>query len=76
MPRLFLHDAMRIVLEEAECHQMHAADLADAVYDRSLYLQRDGGKATYNQIRARVGHYPKMFEALPGNIIRLREGKR
>jgi antitoxin Phd len=73
MPRYYLQDAMRIVLEEADGHQMHAADLADAVYNRRLYLQRDGGKATYNQMRARVGHYPEMFEALPGNIIRLRE---
>lgn len=29
-------------------------------------------KQKYNQIRARCSHYPEMFEALPGNIIKLR----
>jgi len=67
-----LHDAMCIVLKEAPDNQMHASDLADAIFEQSLYFQRSGDKADYNQIRARVGHYPDLFEALPGNIIRLR----
>ena len=67
-----LHDAMCMVLKEAPDNQMHASDLANAIFDQKLYLQRSGEKADYNQIRARVGHYPDMFEALPGNVIRLR----
>lgn len=67
-----LQEAMRIVLRDAKDHQMHAAELADAVYERGLYLQKNGEKAKYNQMRARCGHYPDMFEALKGNIIRLR----
>lgn len=73
MPNYTLHDAMRIVLSEAENKTMHAAELADEIYKRKLYLKKDGNKAEYTQIRARCGHYPDMFEALPGNLIRLKD---
>lgn len=73
MPNYTLHEAMRIVLSEAENKTMHAAELADEIYKRRLYLKKDGSKAEYTQIRARCGHYPDMFEALPGNIIRLKQ---
>lgn len=69
-----LQEAMRIVLSDAEDKTMHASKLADEIYERRLYLQKNGNKAQYTQIRARCGHYPDMFEALPGNIIRLKEG--
>lgn len=68
-----LQEAMKIVLLDASDHAMHAADLADEVYRRDLYVKKDGGKAQYNQIRARCGHYPDLFETLPGNIIKLKE---
>lgn len=68
-----LQEAMQLVLREAEGNQMHAADLAEAIYQKGLYFKKDGSKAEYNQIRARCGHYPNMFEALPGNIIKLKE---
>ena len=73
MPNYTLHEAMRIVLSEAENKTMHAAELADEIYRRRLYLKKDGSKAEYTQIRARCGHYPDMFEALPGNLIRLKD---
>jgi len=69
-----LQEAMKIVLSEAENKTMHASKLADEIYERRLYLQKNGNKAQYTQIRARCGHYPDMFEALPGNYIRLKEG--
>jgi antitoxin Phd len=69
-----LHEAMRIVLSEAENKTMHASELADEIYRRRLYLKKDGSKAEYTQIRARCGHYPDMFEALPGNYIKLKGG--
>ena len=72
MPNYTLHEAMRIVLSEAENKTMHAAELADEIYKRRLYLKKDGSKAEYTQIRARCGHYPDMFEALPGNYIKLK----
>jgi antitoxin Phd len=68
-----LQEAMRIVLSEAENHTLHASELADIIYDRKLYLQKNGEKAKANQMRARCGHYPDMFEALPGNYIRLKQ---
>ena len=68
-----LQEAMKIVLSEAENKTMHASKLADEIYDRRLYLQKNGNKAQYTQIRARCGHYPDMFEALPGNYIKLKE---
>ena len=73
MPNYTLHEAMRIVLSEVENKTMHAAELADEIYKRRLYLKKDGSKAEYTQIRARCGHYPDMFEALPGNFIKLKE---
>ncbi len=69
-----LQEAMRLVLLDAENKIMHAAVLADEIYNRGLYLQKNGSKAQYNQIRARCGHYPDMFEALPGNYIKLKDG--
>jgi len=70
---LTLHEAMKIVLSEAPDRTMHAAKLADEIYERKLYVQRNGGKASYMQIRARCTHYKHLFEALPGNRIRLKE---
>lgn len=69
-----LQEAMRIVLSETENNTMHASKLADEIYNRRLYLQKNGKKAQYTQIRARCGHYPDLFEALPGNYIKLKEG--
>lgn len=66
-----LQEAMKIVLSETENYTMHASKLADEIYNRRLYLQKNGKKAQYTQIRARCGHYPDMFEALPGNFIKL-----
>lgn len=68
-----LQEAMKIVLSEADNKTMHASKLADEIYERRLYLQKNGKKAQYTQIRARCGHYPDLFEALPGNHIKLKE---
>lgn len=72
-PKYTLQEAMKLVLAETEGKQMHAAELAEEVYQRGLYLKKNGAKAEYNQLRARCTHYPDLFEALPGNIIKLRE---
>lgn len=72
-PNYKLHEAMKIVLSEAENKTMHAKELADEIYRRRLYLKKDGNKAHYTQVRARCGHYPDMFEVLPGNYIKLKE---
>ncbi len=67
-----LHEAMQIVLSETKDYIMHASKLADEIYNRKLYFQKNGNKAQYTQIRARCGHYPDVFEALPGNYIKLK----
>lgn len=72
-PKLTLQEAMKLVLKDAEGRKMHAAELADEIYNRKLYLKKDGTQAKYNQVRARCSHYPEMFEALPGNVIQLKE---
>ena len=69
-PDYTLQDAMKTVLIEQLDRTMHAAKLADEIFKRHLYWRKDGNMAKYNQIRARVGHYPQMFEALPKNVIR------
>lgn len=68
-----LQEAMKIVLSEVENKTLHASELADIIYNRKLYVQKNGEKAKYNQLRARCGHYPDMFAAMPGNYIRLKE---
>lgn len=69
-----LQEAMKIVLSDKPNRTMHASELADEIFDRKLYFQKNGKKAQYTQIRARCGHYLNMFESLPGNYIKLREG--
>lgn len=69
---LTLQEAMQAVLMEADNQTLHASVLADIIFERKLYTKKNGDKAQYNQIRARCGHYPEMFEALPGNYIRLK----
>jgi antitoxin Phd len=77
VPRNYtLQEAMKIVLLETEDKTLHASKLADEIYERRLYLQKNGNKAQYTQIRARCGHYPDMFEALPGNYIKLKEDEK
>lgn len=71
-PKITLQEAMRMVLIETEDRKMHAAELSDEIFRRRLYLKKDSTQAKYNQVRARCGHYPELFEALPGNIIQLK----
>lgn len=68
-----LHEAMRLVLLEKEDHIMHAADLADEIYKKRLYVKKNGEKAEYTQVRARCGKYHEIFEAIPGNKIKLKK---
>ena len=58
-PDYSLQEAMKIVLKEQPEKMMHAAELAEEIFNRNLYWKRDGNMAEYNQIRARVGHYPR-----------------
>lgn len=68
-----LQQAMKIALSEAQNQMLHASELAEIIYDRKLYIQKNGEKAKANQMRARCEHYPDMFEALSGNYIKLKQ---
>ena len=70
-PVMTLKEAARAVLETAESDQMHVSELADLIYEKGLYLKKDGSKAPYTQVRAMCGQYPEDFETLEKNRIRL-----
>jgi len=63
---------MDIVLSERNDKTLHASELADKIYERRLYLKKDGGKAQASQIRLRCNNHPELFEAMHGNYIRLK----
>ena len=63
---------MKSVLSAVENNTLHASALADIIYERKLYVKKNGEKAKGKQLRARCSHYPDMFEVLPGNFIKLK----
>lgn len=60
--RMSLHDAMRTVLSSAPKRRMTAGDLAREINRRGLYKMRDGRPVEPQQIHARVGNYPELFD--------------
>ena len=72
--KLNLWDAMIIILSEQPQKKMHASEIAIAIDKRGLYFMKDGSSVKSMQIRARAGHKPEIFEALPGNFIKLKDG--
>jgi hypothetical protein len=73
--RLSAHGAMAEVLRTAPQYKMRPVDLAAEINRRGLYTMRDGRPIETQQIHARVGNYPDMFER-DGAFIRLRESWR
>jgi hypothetical protein len=69
---LTAHAAMAEVLRTAPQYQMRPVDLATEINRRGLYTMRDGRPIETQQIHARAGNYPDMFER-NGPFIRLRE---
>jgi len=69
--RLSLHDAMAEVLKSAPERMMRARDLAAEIDRRGLYRMRDGRPVEPQQIHARTGNYPHLFER-KGTFIRLK----
>ncbi|MDD4803280.1 MAG: hypothetical protein PHF24_10160 [Syntrophomonas sp.] len=67
-----LHEAMRIVLAEADNGTMFASELADQIFRRALYKKKDGNKALYKQILLRCKNYPDLFDVTPGKYIKLK----
>lgn len=69
-PSMTLHAAMAEVLVSAPEYMMRAGDLASEIERRRLYRMRDGRPVEAQQIHARVGNYPDLFEKV-GTLIRL-----
>ncbi len=59
---LTLHEAMVMVLKDAPGGMMRAGDLAAEINRRGLYRMRDGRPVEAQQIHARAGQYPHVFE--------------
>jgi hypothetical protein len=68
---LTLHDAMVEVLKNNAVGMMRAGDLAAEINRQRLYRMRDGRPVEPQQIHARVGHYPQLFDK-EGTYIKLR----
>jgi hypothetical protein len=68
---LTAHRAMAEVLRTAPQHKMRPVDLAAEVNRRGLYKMRDGRPLETQQIHARVGNYPDLFER-DGAFIKLK----
>lgn len=68
---LTAHRAMAEVLRTAPQHKMRPVDLAAEINRRGLYRMRDGRPIETQQIHARAGNYPDMFER-DGAFIRLK----
>jgi len=66
-----LHEAMREVLQAAPMRMMRAHDLAAEIDSRHLYRMRDGRAVEPQQIHARTGNYPDLFER-EGTFIKLK----
>jgi hypothetical protein len=68
---LTAHGAMAEVLRTAPQHKMRPVDLAAEINRRGLYRMRDGRPIETQQIHARAGNYPDMFER-DGAFIKLK----
>ena len=68
---LTAHGAMAEVLGTAPQHKMRPVDLAAEINRRGLYRMRDGRPIETQQIHARAGNYPNMFER-DGAFIKLK----
>lgn len=67
-----LHEVMLQVLRASPAGMMRAGDLAAEINARHLYRMRDGRPVEPQQIHARVGNYPHLFEKA-GTFIKPRD---
>jgi hypothetical protein len=68
-----LHEAMKVVIAESPLGMLRAGDIATEIQRRGLYRMQNGRPVEAQQIRARVGHYPHLFER-EGTFIKLTKG--
>lgn len=76
-PKKTLHEAILVVLKEADNEWMELEAIANAVNERQLYVQKNGQPVTADQVRARTltQSYRQQFD-VDETKIRLREKTR
>ena len=62
---------MTVVINDSHVRMLRASDLASEIDRRGLYRMRDGRPVEAQQIHARVGQYPHLFEK-EGTFIKLK----
>lgn len=70
--KLFLHEAMAVVLLKRKKRTDTIEYVANKIKDRGLYTQRSGRAAPLSQIRRRARKYPQYFDWLPPDQVRLK----
>lgn len=61
METLKLHEAIKLVLKEAE-RALTTIEIANAINGKKLYLRKDTNPVSTSQIGARVSNYPRLFQ--------------
>jgi len=76
-PKKTLHEAILVVLKDADNEWMELEAIANAVNERQLYVQKNGQPVTADQVRARTltQSYRQQFD-VDETKIRLREKTR
>jgi nucleosome binding factor SPN SPT16 subunit len=76
-PKKTLHDAILVVLKDANNEWTELEAIANAVNEKKLYVQKNGQPVTVDQVKARTltQAYKQQFEQ-DENKIRLRDEKR
>ena len=72
MGAITLHEAMRIVLQEAPDRTATTTHIANEIIKRQLYIQRKGGSVFPEQIFLRARQYPRLFELVGRTIVKLK----
>ena len=75
-PKKTLHEAIVVVLKDANNEWMELEAIANAVNERKLYVPKNGQPVTVDQVKARTltQAYKRQFEP-DGTKIRLRDEK-
>ena len=73
--RMYLHEAMKVVLGERPGHRARTSELSEAIGTRKLYLRKDGKTASASQINAGAKRYDKLFQFVEPGLVRLVSGR-
>ncbi|MBY0482599.1 MAG: hypothetical protein K2Q21_14680 [Chitinophagaceae bacterium] len=76
MPKLYLHEAIALVLLSKEDRKASIDEIADEINKRNLYKRKDENDVPAYQIMQRTklssGQYHHLFEWSEPNMVRLR----